>query len=74
MAAETSASGGSAKPNAGGESKAAQASASVSQCQRLKQENEELAASADVAKGKCVYTVQRAVAVFLLVYTVCFRR
>lgn len=34
-----------------GESKAARASALVARCQRLEQENDELAASADVAKG-----------------------
>lgn len=39
--------GGGAK----GESTAARASALVARCQRLEQENEELAASADVAKG-----------------------
>lgn len=35
-----------------GESTVARASALVARCQRLEQENEELAASADVAKGK----------------------
>lgn len=50
-AAGTAANGGDGKAGAGGESKAARASALVSRCQRLEQENEELAASADVAKG-----------------------
>lgn len=53
-AAEPSADGGKGTTKAGGgESQAARASALVSRCQRLEQENEELAASADVAKGSC---------------------
>lgn len=35
----------------GGESKVARASALVARCQRLEQENEELASSADVSRG-----------------------
>ena len=46
--AGNSASGGN------GESTAARASSLVARCQRLEQENEELAASADVAKGKAL--------------------
>ena len=45
---------GKGKSGGGGESKAARASALVARCQRLEQENEELASSADVAKGGAV--------------------
>lgn len=48
------AAGGGATGDASGsksESTAARASGLVARCQRLEQENEELAASADVAKG-----------------------